>query len=411
MRLTVLGESGESRRAVLLVYALIFYTAALELAIVPLLPPLSEEFDLSTVEAGALLASMNVTVMLASIPLGQLSDRIGAHRMTVAAAALYALAAVGQGFSPTYGLLLLSWATFGLGVAIVVSGSLAWLSDVMPPEERATALGGAATVSGIGVIAGPLFGGVLVESIGRGTSFLLAAIFAGLLAVAVYTSTSEPTRQSRRLPLTATLLAVRGEPLVLGGLALVGLLGLVFGIVGVLVPLGLAANGLSSGEVGLVFSATAGVFVAVSWIVARSGTRPVSLRLAAILAFAQAAILLIPIASLSTIALVAFLFCRAPIWGTSSTISYPLTADGAHRAGLGRGAIFGLLNLVWGIAAVAGPLLGGAIAQVVGERWAYGSLALFCAGSGAVLLSLAKQETSLRPTSPLTSEFAQEVAE
>jgi MFS family permease len=401
----VRNEQKEVRRAVLVVYALIFYTASLELAIVPLLPVFSKEFDLSTVEAGALLASMNVTVMLAAIPLGQLSDRIGGRRMTVAAAALYALAAVGQGFSPTYGLLLLSWATFGVGVAIVVSGSLAWLSDLLPPEERATALGGAATVSGIGVIAGPLFGGVLVERVGRGTSFLLAVIFVGLLVIAAYTSTREPTPQSRHLPLSAMLLAVRGEPLVLGGLALVGLLGFVFGVVGVLVPLRLAANGLSSGEVGVVFSATAGVFIAVSWMVARSGTRPVTLRLAAVLAFAQAAILLIPIASLSTIALAAFLFLRAPIWGTSSTISYPLTSDGAHRAGLGRGAIFGLLNLVWGLAAVAGPVLGGAIAQAVGEVWAFGALALFCAGSGALLLRLAKQETSL------SGELVQELAE
>jgi MFS family permease len=147
--------SPEARRTVLVVYALVFYTAALEVAIVPLLPLYSREFDLSTVEAGVLLASVNVAVMALSIPLGRLSDRIGARRMTVAAAVVYALAAVGQGLSSTYPLLVLSWAAFGVGVAIVASGSLAWLSDSLPGEKRASALGGVATISGVGIIVGP----------------------------------------------------------------------------------------------------------------------------------------------------------------------------------------------------------------------------------------------------------------
>jgi MFS family permease len=143
---------------VVVVYALVFYTGALELAIVPLLPLYSREFDLSTVEAGALLASVNVAVMVLSIPIGRLSDRIGSRRMTIAAAVIYALAAVGQGLSSTYELLVISWAAFGVGVAIVASGSLAWLSDSLPADKRASALGGVATVSGVGIIAGPLFG-------------------------------------------------------------------------------------------------------------------------------------------------------------------------------------------------------------------------------------------------------------
>lgn len=379
---------GEARRVVLLVYALLFYTAALELAIVPLIPVFSSRFDLSAVEAGALLASVNVAVMLTSVPLGQLSDRIGSRSMTVTAAALFALSAVGQGLSPAYGLLLVSWAVFGIGVAIVVTGSLAWLSDILPADERTVALGGAATVSGLGIIAGPLFGGVFVERVGLQTAFLIAAAIAGILAVATRIGTTEATRPPAVPSLLTTLRAVRGQPLVIGGLTLVALLGSIFGVVNVLVPLRLDGNGLSAGEVGLAFSGSAGVFVAVSWMVARLGRRAVALRMAALVSFAQGALLLLPIASLSTIAMVAFLFLRAPLWATLSTISYPLASEGAHRGGLGRGAIFGLLNLSWGIAATISPVAGGAIAQTIGEPWAYGVLAFACVAAGAFVMNI-----------------------
>jgi MFS family permease len=395
VKLIARDMSPEARRAVVVVYALVFYTGALELAIVPLLPLYSREFNLSTVEAGLLLASVNIAVLVLSIPLGRLSDRIGPRRMTVAAAIIYALAAVGQGLSSAYAPLVLSWAAFGVGVAIVATGSLAWLSDSLPADKRASALGGVATVSGVGIIAGPLFGGIVIESLGRETAFLLAAAAVGLLALVAYGSTSEASGRPDLVSLSATLLAVRTEPLVSGGLALVGLLGLVFGVISVLVPLRLAENGLSDSEVGLVFSATAAIFIAVSWIVARSGARHVTLPVAAALALAQAAALLIPIVSLSTLALVAFLIIRAPIWGASSTIAYPLTSEGAHRAGLGRGAIFGLLNLCWGVAAVAGPLGGSVVAHALGEPWAFGVLALLCAGAGVLLVWLSRREASL----------------
>jgi MFS family permease len=397
------GLSPEARRAVLVVYALVFYTGALELAIVPLLPLYAREFGLSTLQAGVLLASVNVAVMLLSVPLGRLSDRVGARHMTVAAAAIYAVAAVGQGISANYELLVMSWAAFGVGVAIVASGSLAWLSDSLREEKRASVLGGVATVSGIGVIAGPLFGGVVVESIGRVPSFLVAGASAGLVALFAYKRTADTTARRPLISLSSTLVAVRTEPLVGGGLALVGLLGLVFGVVSVLIPLHLAAYGLSTAEIGLVFSSTAAIFVAVSWIVARGGAKHVTLRVGAALAFAQAAALLIPVVSVSAGALIAFLVIRAPIWGTSSTIAYPLTSEGAHRAGLGRGAIFGLLNLAWGVAAVVGPLLGAALARALGERWTFGAVALLCAGVGFALIALARRDAFLSRQSLLTA--------
>jgi MFS family permease len=386
------GLSPEARRAVLVVYALVFYTGAVELAIVPLVPLYAQDFGLSTVQVGVLLASVNVAVMALSVPLGRLSDTFGGRRMTVLAAAIYALASVGQGISTNYELLVTSWAVFGVGVAIVASGSLAWLSDALPPDKRASVLGGVATVSGIGIIAGPLFGGIVVEIVGVETFFFLAGASVSLVALFALKRTVDASARGPLISLSSTLVTVRSEPLVGGGFALVGLLGLVFGVISVLIPLHLSANGLSTAEIGFAFSSTAAIFIAVSWIIARGGAKYVTLRVGAALAFAQAAALVIPIISVSTGALVAFLVIRAPIWGASSTIAYPLTSEGAHRAGLGRGAIFGLLNLAWGIAAVAGPLLGATLADALGVRWTFGALGLICASVGFVIAALARRD-------------------
>jgi len=77
----------------------------------------------------------------------------------------------------------------------------------------------------------------------------------------------------------------------------------------------------------------------------------------------------------------------APFQATKDTILYPLGAAGAHRASLGRGAVMGLLNLLWGVAATIGPLASGAAAEAAGERWTFGLLVACCAVTGAWMLS------------------------
>ena len=73
------------------------------------------------------------------------------------------------------------------------------------------------------------------------------------------------------------------------------------------------------------------------------------------------------------------------------TILYPLGAAGAERASIGRGAVLGLLNLVWGIAATVGPLVTAAVAETAGERAAYVLLIASCAGTALWMLRAARE--------------------
>jgi hypothetical protein len=146
---------------------------------------------------------------------------------------------------------------------------------------------------------------------------------------------------------------------VLGSLLMIAMLGFSAGGINLLVPLHLKANGVSAGQIGLVFSGGAAIFTLVSAIVARRGERTATLGVGGACALGLALAFLIVIGSGATSAVVAFVLIRAPFWGAKDTILYPLGAAGAERAAIGRGAVLGLVNLVWGVAATVGPLAGG----------------------------------------------------
>ena len=137
------------------------------------------------------------------------------------------------------------------------------------------------------------------------------------------------------------LRVVRRDELVLAGIAIIVLIGLVGGGVNLLVPLQLKANGVSAGEIGLLFSVASAVYTVVSAIVARLGERSATLRVGGIAALLTGMTIVLVLSSTSTVAAVAFVLLRAPPWSTMDTIIYPLAAAGAHRSALGRGSVMG----------------------------------------------------------------------
>ncbi|HSJ75040.1 MAG TPA: hypothetical protein VK899_02475, partial [Gemmatimonadales bacterium] len=57
---------------------------------------------------------------------------------------------------------------------------------------------------------------------------------------------------------------------------------------------------------------------------------------------------------------------------------YPLSTDGADRAGEGPGLMLGLVNHVWGAGARVGPVGGGGIAELAGDSTAFLVMAARC---------------------------------
>jgi len=68
-------------------------------ALAPLGPVYAAELHLSRVQVGELFAAASVAMVVVAFPIGLVTDRLGACRLTVGAAALVALSSPGQGLA------------------------------------------------------------------------------------------------------------------------------------------------------------------------------------------------------------------------------------------------------------------------------------------------------------------------
>jgi MFS transporter, DHA2 family, methylenomycin A resistance protein len=164
---------------------------------------------------------------------GAWSDRFGAHRVfsvgLVSFAALSGLSALS--FSTP--LLIALRALLGVAGALLVPSSLSLIAAAYPvPAARAKAMGVWAAVSGTGLVAGPLLGGLLTEAFGWRAIFLVNVPVAAVAWALSRSAPSTPARAGRMLP--ARLFRVRAFPLGLAAGAIVN-----FGLSGVLFVLSL----------------------------------------------------------------------------------------------------------------------------------------------------------------------------
>ncbi len=374
------------RRSVLPIYALILLETLVWIAMVPLAPTFADEFALSGVETGMILAAASLAALVVAFPLGLLADRLGARQVTIASAVVFTLATLGQGLAEEFWSLLLARAAFGIAFGALWGAGAAWLSDSLADDRRSGALGAAATVAGVGFTVGPLLAGVLADRYDTGTPFLVAAVgaaavTAALVVAAPLVEVSPPRQRLREL-----LRVARRNELVLAGIAIIVLIGLVGGGVNLLVPLQLRDNGVSAAKIGLLFSVASAVYTLVSAVVARLGDRAATLRIGGISALLTGLSIALVLVSGSTTAAVAFVLLRAAPWSTMDTIIYPLAAAGAHRSSLGRGSVMGLVMLGWAAASTVGPLLAGGIADTFGARAAYAVMVVCCTVFGLWLI-------------------------
>src|SRR4249920_2167056 len=370
------------RRMFVLMYALVFLDEIALLGLVPLLPGYTRAYDLSTTEAGALLSAAPFAIVIASIPAGRLSDRLGSRRVTLAAGVLIALSTAGTAAASGFAILLVTRAAFGLASGTIWSAGLAWIGDSASDVRRSTALGTVITVAGVGGMAGPVFCGFLAEHVGRGAPW--AVVSGATVVVVIALAASNPGRSvaHEHLPLRHITGKMRSEPLLVGAVAIMLLGGVGDGIVNLIAPLQLSDNGLSEGRIGLWFSVGAAIFIVVSAATTRMGERAVSLRAAAFFAALQAAVLL-PVLVSSATAVAALPY----------TIGYPLAAVGSARLGLGTGTVNGLLGLVWGAGSFVAPPVAGVIADTLGDQAAYGLLVGFCLIMAGWILRSAQRGT------------------
>ncbi len=128
--------------------------------IVPLLPFYAQAFGASPLTVSLLYAIFSLTQFLSAPLLGRLSDRIGRRPVFLGCVMLSCLAYLSLAFADSLLPIFIARAINGVGAGkIAVANAI--VADITPPETRAKRLGLLASAFGIGMILGPVIGGLL----------------------------------------------------------------------------------------------------------------------------------------------------------------------------------------------------------------------------------------------------------
>ncbi|MFF4257820.1 MFS transporter [Streptomyces sp. NPDC001663] len=143
---------------------------------------------------------------------GVFADRFGRKRVYLSGVAVFTAASVLCSLAPSVGWLVAGRVLQGVGAAALSPASLALLVAARPaPQERVRAIGLWAGLSGIGLAAGPVAGGVLAQAFGWPAIFLVNVPIGVVLLVAgrrVLEESRNP--DARALDFPGTILSVLG---------------------------------------------------------------------------------------------------------------------------------------------------------------------------------------------------------
>ncbi|MBW4567180.1 MAG: MFS transporter [Tolypothrix carrinoi HA7290-LM1] len=105
---------------------------------------------------------------------GTLGDRLGSKRVFLAGLLVFTVASVLCGLAVSLWDLLAARALQGVGAALLVPASLSLISHIfLESEERAKAMGAWSTAGGIALAAGPVLGGLLIDTLGWRSIFFI----------------------------------------------------------------------------------------------------------------------------------------------------------------------------------------------------------------------------------------------
>lgn len=130
----------------------------------------------------------------AGIPIARWADSSNRRNIVAGSVFLWSLMTAISGFTQTYAQLLLARIGVGVGEAGGSPPSHSIISDIYPPEKRASAMGIYSTGVNIGILFGFLLGGWLNEFFGWRTAFIVVGAPGILLAILVRLTLAEPIR-------------------------------------------------------------------------------------------------------------------------------------------------------------------------------------------------------------------------
>ena len=137
------------------------------------LPTLAQAFNASFQEVQWIVLAYLLAITTLIVSVGRLGDITGRRRLLLAGIFLFTAASVLCGVAPTLWLLIAARAAQGLGAAIMMALTMAFVGETVPKAKTGSAMGLLGTMSAIGTALGPSLGGVLIAGLGWRAIFLV----------------------------------------------------------------------------------------------------------------------------------------------------------------------------------------------------------------------------------------------
>jgi MFS family permease len=369
------------RRLLVFAGAVVFVDTIFFAALAPLVPYYAERFGLSELDVGVLTALVAAGSLVGAVPSGVLVTRLGVARTLVVGLVVTAAASAAFGFASSVAILELTRFAQGFGSAISWTAILTWLVSQSQPQRRGEVLGLAMGTAIFGSLFGPLVGAA-AELAGPGPVFLGIAGFA--LALAALAATMHGPGRAPSASIRGLFPAMM-RPQLAGGVWVIALGGLVFGVVVTLAPLQLDFAGWGGGAIAAVFLLGAALAAVGSplvgvWSDRRGRARPLRVL------FVASTVLLLALGWVDSRWLLAVLVIAAV---TAESLFWTpgaaLLTDGVQALRIPPEQGFVIMNLAYGPGQVVGSIAGGGLAALAGDAAAYLVLAVTCAATLVVL--------------------------
>src|ERR1700756_3298972 len=151
------------------------------------LPSLVRELHATTTSLQWIVDAYTLVFAALILAAGSLSDRVGRKGVLLLGLGVFGLGSLAGSLASTTSQLIAARVVMGIGAAAIFPSTLSLIANVFTDRtERAKAIGLWGATTGVGVAAGPIVGGWLLEHYWWGSVFLfmvpIAAVVAALVA-------------------------------------------------------------------------------------------------------------------------------------------------------------------------------------------------------------------------------------
>jgi MFS transporter, DHA1 family, solute carrier family 18 (vesicular amine transporter), member 1/2 len=331
---------------------------------IPVLPALSRQLGASPTMIGLLFGSFGVTLLIVSVPMGAVSDRIGRKGPIVAGLLALAAASLLFAYAQTLPWLFAARLVQGGADAVTWVVGFALIADLYDSNERGRITGIVMMGTSFAVMFGPTLGGWFYEIGGIRLPFIAVGLMA-MLDLALFLWLQFPPHQApaEAVPVGMVL---RVPTIAACALAVVAISATISMLEPVL-SLYLNTLGVNPARVGILYGTAAVITTLLHPICGRLADRFGARRMTMVGLIATACTVPVLGQAWSFGSALGFFLFTAAAAAFVITPSLAYMGEATSDAGVRSfGVAYGLYNLAWGVGLLGGPALGGFLFERMG---------------------------------------------